>query len=315
MLSFYRKAMSDLPLDKENQQRNASRTPGLNLSWKNKVATASTNTTISTPTTTANNSDHDAARFAASRSPPGSSKVLRKRWKMQFEKQQLAERQQQQSEQQPRLMEKGPVRLAASSPVPMMMVPSSSVDVVMRSSSTIPGADEADLHQPEADSDLVNTTTDSDQSLDLILKPVSARKNCTNPVAMTLLHSDDGMEDVTFLLQHDRDESTAITTGTTPVATRTIRRNNTTPCSSRQSPLTCSARVPVQNVIARPVAARPIRKQQTSPKQQFYQQHQQHQQQQQYYYQQQQQQQQQEQEQYYQQQQQQRPYYQHPYQF
>jgi hypothetical protein len=201
-------------------------------------------------------------------------------------------------------LETGPIRLAASSPVPMRMGTSSSddVDVVMRnnSNSTIPGADN------DTYSDLVNTTTDSEQSLDLILEPVSARKNCSNPVAMTLLHSDDGVEDVTFLLQHDRDESADATT--TPVATS--RSHTSTRSGSRQSPLACSARVPVQNIIARPVAERPT--QQHSPsKQQFYQQQQRHhhQQQQQYYYQQQQQQ-----EQYYQQQQQ-RPYYQHQYPF
>jgi hypothetical protein len=221
---------------------------------------------------------------------------------MQFEKEQAELRQQQLK--QPRLMEKGPVRLAAPSPVLMTMLTSSMGDVVMHSSknrsSPLLGAD---LHDADADADFVNTTCDSDQSLGFLIEPVSARKDCTNPVAMTLLHSDDGMEDVTFLLQHDCSTST----------TATPSKSSS---SSRQSPLTCSARVPVQNV-ARPVAARPTL-QHEQQKQQFYQHdHQQHQQQQhhhhhhhhqQYYYQQQEQQQQQ---QYYQPQQQ-RPY--HPYQ-
>jgi hypothetical protein len=293
--------MSDLPLDKENQRRNVPRTPGLPSS-KKVVPVHGRSTPVasmsSTPSTTTAN---DAAHFAAMRSPPGSSKVLRKRWEMQFEKEQAELRQQQ----QPRLMEKGAVRLAAQSPVPMSpmtMLTSSMDDVVMRNSSnnnssTSPIPD-ADLHDAEGDE--VNTTCDSDQSLGFLVEPVSARKDCTNPVAMTLLHSDDGMEDVTFLLQHDCTTSTTIT----PSKGSSTRR---------QSPLTCSARVPVQNVIARPVAARPTF-QREPQKQQFYRhdhhyqyQQQQHHQQQYYYHQQQEQQQQQ----YYhhqQQQQQQRPY-------
>ena len=200
-------------------------------------------------------------------------------------------------------MEKGAVRLAASSPVPMTMLTSSMGDVAMRSSSSstnstpVPGAN---LH--DADADLVNTTCDSDQSLGFLVEPVSARKDCTNPVAMTLLHSDDGMEDVTFLLHQD-------CSGTST----TVTPSKGSSSSSRQSPLTCSARVPVQN-IARPVAARPTTLQQEPQKEQFYphDNHHQYQQQQhhhhQYYYQQQQAQEQQQFYQQQQQQQQQRPY-------
>jgi hypothetical protein len=218
---------------------------------------------------------------------------------MQFEKEQAEKRLQQQ--QQSRLIERGAVRLAASSPVPMAMLTSSMGDVVMRNSnssnsnnngSPIPSVD---LHDVEADAD---TTGDSDQSLGFLIEPVSARKDCTNPVAMTLLHSDDGMEDATFLLQHD----------CTPSSTFTPSKSTS---GSRQSPLTCSARVPMQN-IARPVAERPTLSQQEQKQQNYqhdhhHQHHHHHQQQ--YYYQQQQAQQQQ---QYYQQQQQQqRPYHQY----
>jgi hypothetical protein len=313
MLPFYRRAMSDLPLDKENQRRNVSRTPGLPSSKKALPDQGRTTPVASTSTSTTTNTANDAAHFAAMRSPPGSSKVLRKRWEMQFEKEEAEQRLQ--AQQQPRLMEKGAVRLAASSPVPVTILTSSMDDVVMRNSnnssnsnssnsSPIPGAD---LHDPDADADadadLVNTTCDSDQSLGFLVEPVSARKDCTNPVAMTLLHSDDGMEDVTFLLEHDCSTSTTVSPS----------KGGSSSTGSRQSPLTCSARVPVQN-IARPVAARPT-VQQEPHKQQFYQDdhhhhHQQQQQQQQYYYHQQQEHQQQQQY-YQQQQQQQRPYSSH----
>jgi hypothetical protein len=304
MLPFYRKAMSDLPLDKENQRRNVSRTPGLPSSKKVVVDQGTATTTVARTSTTPStpNTANDAATFAAMRSPPGSSKVLRKRWEIQFEKEQAEKRLQQQ--QQPRLMEKGAVRLSASSPVPMMMHTSNMGDVVMRNSrrnsdssnnSPILGADLYNVNA-NADADHVNTSGDSDQSLGFSIGPVSARKDCTNPVAMTLLNSDDGMEDVTFLLEQDCTHNTTVTPSK---------------CSSgsRQSPLTCTARVPVQN-IARPVAARPKLSQQ-EPKQQYYQDdHHQQYHQQQYYYQHQQAQQQ---EQQYYQQQQQHPY--HQYQF
>jgi hypothetical protein len=272
MLPFYRKAMSDLPLDKENQRRNASRTPGL-PTIKKVVPVQGRTTPVASATPSATTAN-DAATFAAMRSPPGSSKVLRKRWEIQFEKEQAEQRLQQQ--QQPRLMEKGAVRLAASSPVPMTILTSSMGDVVMRSSSSnnnngSPILD-ADLHDVEADAD---TTGDSDQSLGFLIEPVSARKDCTNPVAMTLLHSDDGMEDATFLLQHDCTPSTTVTPSKSS-------------SGSRQSPLTCSARVPVQN-IARPVAERPtFQQEQQKQNQQFYQHDHHHHHQQQYYYQQQQ---------------------------
>jgi hypothetical protein len=301
MFPFYRKAMSDLPLDKENQRRNVSRTPGLPSIKKVVVDQGTATSTVARTSTTPStpNTANDAATFAARRSPPGSSKVLRKRWEIQFEKEQAEKRLQQQ--QQPRLMERGAVRLSTSSPVPMTMHTSNLGDVVMRNSSRNSNSSNnspilgADLHNvnADADADQVNTSGDSDQSLGFSIGPVSARKDCTNPVAMTLLNSDDGMEDVTFLLEHDCTHSTTVTPSKGS-------------SGSRQSPLTCSARVPVQN-IARPVAARP-KLSQHEQKQQYYQDdHHQQYHQQQYYYQQQQAQQQ---EQQYYQQQQQHPYHQ-----
>jgi hypothetical protein len=285
--------MSDLPLDKENRRRNAYQTPGLptkvvasRTSTAAAVTTAATTPSISigiTSTTSSSTTANDAAMR-----PPSPSKVLRKRWIQQYasQKQEQHEHEQQQ---QPRLMEQGPVQ------------------VFHDASNKPPEA------VPVADSDLLNTTCDStDQSLGFFmdmeldmdmeleqLEPKSARKNCNNPVAQTLLHSDD-------------DDDCSVGCSSSP-----HHHHYSSTSSWRQSPLECSARVPVENV------TRPVARPAVSPQLYFYHQqqhqHQQQQQQQQYYYnheqkQQQQhhvQQQQQQQQQYYQQQpQQQRPYYQ-----
>lgn len=242
-LSYLYRKMK-MPTDKENQaiSRNAvshPTTPSTKSKSHRKLRSASSNNT---------NQKQPPSMETLLLSPPGSSKLLRKHFatKMHLQEQQQQSRW---------LLEQGPVRLATASPLQQQQ---------QQQSETAMTVDAA-----------LNTSADDQSLAGFMLEPVSARKDCTNPVAMILWHSG----------THDQQE----------------RNSHHGRHSLSLSPLPCSNQAPVTDV-TRPVPNRPPhashQQQQEAQQQAFWYQH--HVQQQQQFYQQHQQQQQQ---QFYQQQQ------------